>query len=216
MEPQIRRRIKRSNRMRKRRYSCFSDPRRESSPSDRGLHRRRFPPSTAVCSLSLAGHMLPLRSRSGNAHVLSVLSTNTSAASACAPSFWTLGRAGRLEFQARSRRAESPNLQTIAGRGTAHCLFGNLIELPDCQTGTYVRVAPGQFGCRVVSPGSQTNLRSTIREKRLAAVSFHPAPKRIARCARQAARLAAVSFHPAPKPLRTKPQAGCRFGVLIG
>ena len=58
-DPPVRCRVWRPNRMKKRRFSCFSDPRWEGFPSDKGLHRRGFPSQRRYALLLLAGDMLP-------------------------------------------------------------------------------------------------------------------------------------------------------------
>ena len=60
-EPQARCRIRRPNRMKKRRHSCFNDPGRAAFPSDANLHRRRFPPQWRYA------RMIPQRQPAGNA-----------------------------------------------------------------------------------------------------------------------------------------------------
>ena len=60
-EPQAGCRIWRTNRMRKRRHSCFIDPRRAVFPSDADLRRRRFPPQRRYA------RMIPQRRHAGNA-----------------------------------------------------------------------------------------------------------------------------------------------------
>ena len=163
--PQAKRRIKRPSQMRRRRHSCFSDPGRRSSPSDKGLHRRGFPLqqryTKLLCRLDARGSSrmpssrtfcapLPLRScivpHSGQRQ--RGLRSSATAFSTCPQAEKVCAAAFAADFGLEACLVYSSSLKN---RGSE----AHRVESPGSQAPS-ARVFPlGRFGYRVVSPCSQ-------------------------------------------------------------